>query len=113
MDTPPDVISLSSGLVTAIRSLGGAVGLTISNSVFNSSLKTQIWSRATAAVLPLGFNPQNLGPLISALSSQNQAAIRAVPGVTAHIAGAAEATPRGVSRYLSASCGSQPLSSAP
>ncbi|KAJ4408342.1 hypothetical protein N0V91_003346 [Didymella pomorum] len=91
MGTPPDMISLSSGLVTAIRSLGGAIGLAINNSIFNSSLKTQIPSRVAAAVLPLGFSPQNLGPLISALSSQNQAAVRAVPGVTAQIAGAAGA----------------------
>ena len=89
--TPPDMISLSSGLVTAIRSLGGAVGLAINNSIFSSSLKTQIPSSVAAAVLPLGFSPQNLGSLISALPSQNKAAVGAVPGVTAQIADAAGA----------------------
>ncbi|KAF1923174.1 putative siderophore iron transporter [Didymella exigua CBS 183.55] len=91
MGTPPDMISMSSGLLTAVRSLGGTVGLAINNSIFNNSLKTQIPNRVASAVLPLGFSPQNLGPLIGALSSQSEAAVLAVPGVTAQIAGAAGA----------------------
>lgn len=71
MGTPPDMISLSSGLVTTSRALGGAVRLAINNSIFNSSLKTQIPSRVAAAVLPLSISPQNLGAQIDALSSQN------------------------------------------
>lgn len=91
MGTPAEMISLSSGLVTALRSLGGAIGLAINNSIFNSSLKTQLPSQIAAAVLPLGFSPQNLGPLIAALSSQSEAAVGAVPGITPQIAGAAGA----------------------
>lgn len=91
MGTPPDMISMSSGLVTAVRSLGGAVGLAINNSIFNSSLQSQIPARVAAAVLPLGFSPQSLGALIGALNSQEEAAVRAVPGVTPQIAGAAAA----------------------
>ncbi|KAF2621630.1 hypothetical protein BU25DRAFT_463583 [Macroventuria anomochaeta] len=80
MGTPPDMISLCSGLVTALRSLGGATGLAINHSVFNSSLQSQIPSRVAAAVLPLGFSPQNLPALIGALSSQKESAVRVTGG---------------------------------
>lgn len=41
------------------------------------------------AALPLYFNSQDLPALISALSDPDESAVRAVPGVTAHITGAA------------------------
>lgn len=89
LGTPPDMISLSSGLPIATRSLGGAVGFAINNAIFNSSLQKELPSKIAAAVLPLGFNPKELGALIGAMASQNQAAVGGIPGITPQIIGAA------------------------
>ncbi|KAH7067739.1 major facilitator superfamily domain-containing protein [Paraphoma chrysanthemicola] len=89
MGTPADMISLSSGLATATRSLGGAIGLAINNAIFSNSLQKELSRKITAAVLPLGFNPRQLPALFGALASQNRAAVAAIPGMTPQIAGAA------------------------
>ena len=57
-----------------------------------------------AAVLPLDFSPQNLPALIGTLNSQKEAAVRAVPGVTAQIADAAAAALQEAFKCHSASC---------
>ncbi len=41
------------------------------------------------AVLPLGFSPSNLGPLIEALVADNKVALAEVPGATPEIIRAA------------------------
>jgi hypothetical protein len=89
MGTPPDMISLGTALPLATRSLGGAVGLAIDNAIYSNSLKDKLGKEIADAVLPLGFNPANLGALIKALSSQNQAAAARIPGASPQILGAA------------------------
>ncbi|EOA83034.1 uncharacterized protein SETTUDRAFT_156682 [Exserohilum turcica Et28A] len=89
MSSPADQISLSSGLPTAARSLGGAVGVAINNAIYNNSLQSKMPRFIAEAVLPLGFNPKDLPALIGALASQNPAAVAAVPGSTPAIIGAA------------------------
>ncbi|KAI8936164.1 hypothetical protein NX059_006598 [Plenodomus lindquistii] len=88
MDTPAEHISLSSGLPTAARSLGAAVGLAINNAIFSNSMSTNIPKKIAEAVLPLGFNPRFLGPLIGGIAAHNDAALAAIPGITPQIIGA-------------------------
>jgi Major Facilitator Superfamily len=89
MSTPPELISVTSGLMTAVRSVGGAVGLAINTALLNGALATNIPAKIAAATLPLGLPPTSLGPLIGALASQNQSALAHIPGVTPQVIGAA------------------------
>ena len=89
LSTPPELISITSGLVTAIRSVGGAVGLAINTALFNGALATNIPAKVAAATIPLGLPPTSLGPLIGALTSENQSALAHIPGVTPEVIGAA------------------------
>lgn len=89
MSTPPEMISVTSGLSAAVRVLGGSIGLAIYSAVFSSKLKTELPKNIAAAVLPLGFPPAQLGQLIGAMASGNQAAVAAIPGVNPQLLGAA------------------------
>lgn len=89
LSTPLELIAETSALVLSIRSIGATVGLAINNAIFTSSLSTEIPSRVAAAVIPLGLPVTSIGALIEALESESAAAIAAVPGATAQIAGAA------------------------
>ncbi|KAL9561724.1 hypothetical protein ACKAV7_014116 [Fusarium commune] len=87
--TTPELIALTSALMTSIRSLGGSVGLAINNAVLNSALEKELPKKVAAATLPLGLPSSSLPALIKALASQNKEAVAAVPGITSEIAQAA------------------------
>ena len=89
LSTPPHLISTASALVLAARSFGATVGLAVNNAIFNSTLSTQLPKKIAAAVLPLGLPPTSIGGLIGALTTQNQALLAKIPGVTPPIIGAA------------------------
>ena len=63
-------------------------GVSIINAVVNSKESTKIPEYIINAVVPLGFNPANLGQLIPALASGQAQAALAVPGATPEIVGA-------------------------
>jgi hypothetical protein len=52
-----------------------------------SGSRTGPIDRSASAVIPLGFNPSNLGPLIGALLSHGSTS--SIPGITPQILGAA------------------------
>ncbi|KAK5446750.1 hypothetical protein LTS15_009683 [Exophiala xenobiotica] len=89
LSTPPDLISTASALILAVRSFGATVGLAVNNAIFKSTLSTQLPKKIAAAALPLGLPKTSFAPLIGALSSQNQALLASIPGVTPKIIGAA------------------------
>jgi hypothetical protein len=82
MDTPPELISITSGLMTSIRSVGAAIGLAINNAVIHNALATNLFPKVAQAVLPLGFPQAELPALIGALSSGNPDALKSIPGIT-------------------------------
>ena len=84
-----ELISLSSGLMVAMRSLGGSVGIAIYNAIFNSIFENDLAPKIAGAVLPLGLPQSSLGPLIQALTAQNEAALAQVPGANQGIIHAA------------------------
>ncbi|KIW87150.1 uncharacterized protein Z519_12261 [Cladophialophora bantiana CBS 173.52] len=88
--TPPELISITSGLMASMRSFGGAVGVAIQLAIFNSGLNSNLVPQVTAAVEPLGLNATSIGPLIAALGTENRTLIQAVPGVNQEIIEAAE-----------------------
>ncbi|KAG7407988.1 Trichothecene efflux pump TRI12 [Fusarium oxysporum f. sp. raphani] len=87
--TTPELIALTSALMTAVRSFGGAVGLAIDNAVLNSTLEKELPKKIGAAALSLGLPPSSLPALINALASQSRDAVKAVPGISPEIAQAA------------------------
>lgn len=89
LSTPPELISITTGLMIAVRSLGGTVGIVIYNAVFNSGLSSNLASKVPAAVIPLGLPPSSIGPLIAALTSGNTAALTTIPGATHEVIAAA------------------------
>ena len=87
LSTPPHLIATTSGILLAIRSFGGSVGLAIFTAIFNSEIN-HLGSNIAAAVLPLGFPPQELEGFIGALAGNNQTALGMMPNVTPQIIGA-------------------------
>ncbi|KAH9207578.1 major facilitator superfamily domain-containing protein [Leptodontidium sp. 2 PMI_412] len=88
LSVDPALISISSGLLISIRSLGAAIALAIYNAIFNSQFSTVLAPNIGAAVLPLGLSPEDLPALINALVNSNQAALMQITGVTPQIIGA-------------------------
>lgn len=84
LSTPPELISVSSGLIISIRSLGGTVGLAIYNALFHDVMKN-LGSNIGAAVMPKGISPDDVEVFVTALESQNEKALDTIPGVTADI----------------------------
>ena len=89
LSTPAELISITSGLVLAVRSLGASIGIPTNNAIFSGTLTTQISSKVVPAVLGLGLPPSSLEMFIPALMANDQAALAEIPGVTPAIIGAA------------------------
>ncbi|KAK4944541.1 hypothetical protein LTR10_015975 [Elasticomyces elasticus] len=90
LSTPPHMISLASGLVISIRSLGAAIGIAINNAIYNDALAKNIAPKIAAAVLPLGLPKSSLVTLIPAVVASNATALQNVPGATPEIIAAAQ-----------------------
>lgn len=85
LSTPPQLIALASGLMIAMRSTGGTVGLSIFQALFSNSLGKNLPEKVLAQVIPLGFEPQYVGELLSGLGSHNTTLIEKIPGISPQI----------------------------
>ncbi|RTE70340.1 hypothetical protein BHE90_015270 [Fusarium euwallaceae] len=86
-------IGLATGLLACARSVGGAIAVSIYNTIVQSRMQIEWPKRLAEATLPLGLPESSLPLLLGALASGNQTAIASVPGVDPEIlAAAAEAT---------------------
>ena len=85
LSAPPALIAIVSGLLAGIRSFGGSIALPIFNSIFNATFSKHVGSNVASGVIPLGLSPNLLPPFIAALSSGDQNALAAIPGVTPEI----------------------------
>lgn len=88
LGSPGDTIAPLTALLIAFRSLGGSIGLGLSTAIYQSKL--DVGGSIAAAILPLGFNPQMLGPFIGLLADHNYAALSQLPGVTPQIIAAGD-----------------------
>ncbi|KAK6387627.1 hypothetical protein LTS17_000896 [Exophiala oligosperma] len=89
LSTPPELISLTSGLLGSIRSVGGSVGVAVHTAIFTNGLTANLFPKVTAAVVPLGVSQETVAPLIAALQAGNAAALAKLPGVTGQVIAAA------------------------
>ncbi|GAM37349.1 hypothetical protein TCE0_023f07197 [Talaromyces pinophilus] len=88
--TPLELLSTTTGLVLAVRNLGGTVGLAIYNAVFHHCVVSNLASNVAAATLPLGLPETSLNPLVDILNSGNLEGLSTIPGITSAIKYAAE-----------------------
>jgi hypothetical protein len=84
VSTPPELISIASGLFISVRSLGGTVGLAIYNAIFNEAM-TKLGRNVGEAVVPKGLAVEDVPGFVAALASRNETAVRATPGITLEI----------------------------
>lgn len=87
LSIPAELISVATGLIISVRSLGGTIGIAIYNSVFTAAmtkLGDNVASAAVAAGLPSSSVPHFVGDLVG----QNSTDLVTVPGVTPEIIGA-------------------------
>ncbi|KAJ5390454.1 uncharacterized protein N7496_001522 [Penicillium cataractarum] len=89
MSTPPEMVSITTGILTATRSLGATVALAVNGAIFNGALTSNVGSKVASAVLPLGYPPDELGVLIPAFLSGDQSAIQSIPDSTPEVLEAA------------------------
>lgn len=82
LSTPPDLISITTGLMISTRSVGGTVGLAIFSAVFSGTLNRELPEKVLLATVPLGLDPAYLGMLLGGLTTSNSTLLNAIPGVT-------------------------------
>ncbi|GJN88262.1 hypothetical protein Rhopal_001227-T1 [Rhodotorula paludigena] len=89
LSAPPLFIGVASALTISVRTLGGSVGYAIASAIYGSLTNDQIPKAILEAVVPLGFDPANIGSLIVGLTTGQ--GIATIPGVTGQILGAGSA----------------------
>ncbi|GAA5854279.1 hypothetical protein JCM9279_005106 [Rhodotorula babjevae] len=89
LSTPPLFIGVASALVISVRTLGGSVGYAIAEAIYGALTNDQIPANILKAVVPLGFDPRNIGALIVGLTTGQ--GIATIPGATGQVLGAASA----------------------
>ncbi|KPV74788.1 uncharacterized protein RHOBADRAFT_53726 [Rhodotorula graminis WP1] len=89
LSTPPLFIGVASALVISVRTLGGSVGYAIASAIYGALTNDQIPANILKAVVPLGFDPSNIGALIVGLTTGQ--GIATIPGATGQVLGAASA----------------------
>ncbi|KEF62407.1 uncharacterized protein A1O9_00379 [Exophiala aquamarina CBS 119918] len=89
LSAPPELISITSGLVAGIRSLGVTLGVAIYTAIFHSRITNLLASKVSAASLENGLPGSSVPALILGLSSGDPDQLAAVPGITPGIISAA------------------------
>ncbi|KEF62020.1 uncharacterized protein A1O9_03592 [Exophiala aquamarina CBS 119918] len=80
--TPPDLISVTSGLLVAARAVGVTTGTAAFGATFSSKLQSNLAPKVAEATLPLGLPLTSLPLLLQALAAHDEEALMGVPGVT-------------------------------
>ncbi|KAF4626340.1 hypothetical protein G7Y89_g11820 [Cudoniella acicularis] len=84
LSTPPELISVASGLLISVRSLGGTIGIAIYNAVFISAtndILQNIGKAGTAAGLP----SSSIEQFVTDIVGQNKTGFATIPGITPEI----------------------------
>ncbi|KAK4140053.1 putative siderophore iron transporter protein [Dichotomopilus funicola] len=84
LSTPPELISVASGLFISVRSLGGNVGLAVYNAVFNDAM-SRLEQNAREVVVPDGLPASSIPSFVAALVKRNETALRGIQGATPEI----------------------------
>jgi hypothetical protein len=83
LSTPKELISIVTGLIIGVRSVGGTVGLAIFHAIFSATQNNEITAKVGHAIEAFPkFDPSNTSILLDALETQDTAALDQIPGVT-------------------------------
>ena len=85
LSTPVSLISTATGLIIATRALGSTIALAIYNAIFHATLSNNLVSKILAAVNTLGLPESSELAFVGALTTNNETALAAVPGVNPEI----------------------------
>ena len=88
---PPEFIATASGLMLGTRAAGGVVSIAAANAILHGALNSNLGPKISHAALSLGLPQSSLGQLIGALTSNDDAALQRIPGITPEIIGASVA----------------------
>jgi hypothetical protein len=86
--TPREMLTTAILFCSAVGSLGGAIGIPIFCSVFNSKIQNLLPEKVMEAVLKSGLSPSAVAPVLQALATEQEDALLAVEGVTEQMAAA-------------------------
>ncbi|KAL6245159.1 hypothetical protein RBB50_007934 [Rhinocladiella similis] len=89
LSAPPEFISITSGLIAGIRSLGVTLGVAVYSAIFHSRFSSLMPSKVSQAALQNGLPEASLPALILALVGGQPDQLAKIPGVTTEIIGAA------------------------
>lgn len=83
LSTPKELISIATGLVIGVRSVGGTVGLSVFSAIFTSTHNDQTTTKVANAIAAFpNFNPKNTEELINGILSANSTILDSIPGVS-------------------------------
>ena len=83
LSTPKHLISIATGLVIGVRSVGGTVGLSVFSAIFHSTQNTQIANKVGAVVAEYpNFDPANTGALLAGILSGNSTLLESIPSAS-------------------------------
>lgn len=78
-------LGLATLLLSTAASFGSATLVTVYSTIINHDLKKFAGLNIYKAVVPLGYNPKKLGPLVQMLINENIPGASVLPGVTPQI----------------------------
>ena len=83
LSTPKDLISIATGLIIGVRSVGGTVGLSVFSAIFHSTQNEQLADKVGAVVSEYpNFDPANTETLLAGILSGNSTLLESIPGVS-------------------------------
>lgn len=83
LSSPKELISIATGLVIGVRSVGGTVGLAIFSAIFSSTQNDEVPKKVGKAVSSFAaFDPKDIPTLLAAITSEDPEAPTRIPGVT-------------------------------
>ena len=91
LSTPHHLIATATAVTTSSRAVAATVFTAIYAAAFDTRLGTKLPNYVASAAIGAGLPPANVPAFIQALTSKNDAALAAVPGVNPSIIGAAVA----------------------
>lgn len=89
LSTPHHLIATATAVTTSSRAVAATVFTAIYAAAFSTRIGNKLPNYVAKAAIAAGLSPPNVPAFIKALTSQNDAALAAVPGVNPSIIGAA------------------------
>jgi hypothetical protein len=90
LDCRDEDIGMATLVLGSIRAIGGSVAITIYSTILNNAMAKYAGLYVAEAVIPLGYSPSALAPLVLSLINEDYTGAQNLPGVTQSIYEAAK-----------------------